>query len=107
MALLSVTDRTRIWRALQRRWSNDRDSCNATKYQLYNPATDTGAIADVDAWRDSRTGLTAPDTVGFNGAFNASYRALFTPNQKTDIFIAVVAMSRGVEYLRSVFGDPE
>lgn len=105
MALLSIQDRTRVWRGLMRRWSKDRIVCNFLKTSLYNPASDTGCIADVDAWRDPRAGLTSPDLVGINGAINITYRAQFSPEQKTDIFIAVTAMARGLDYLKSIVGE--
>lgn len=86
MADLSVADRTRIWRGLMRRWSNDRVPCGFTKTALYNPANNTGAIASVDTWVDTHQGNTTPDSVGMNGAL-------------------AVAMRRGIEYLKSVFGE--
>lgn len=105
MATLSVADRTRVWRGLMRRWSADRTPCAATKGQLYNPTANTGAVADVDAWIDGRTGNTAPDTVGFNGALAVAIRTALTADQKTDLLIAVAAMRRGLAYLQSVFGE--
>ena len=105
MALLAVADRTRVWRGLMRRWSNDRTSCAFNKNDLYNPATDTGAIVNTDTWIENHQGLTSADTVGFNGALTVAMRAAMTINQKTDMFLATAAMRRGLEYLRSVFGD--
>ena len=105
MALLAVADRTRVWRGLMRRWSNDRTSCAFNKNDLYNPATDTGAIADTDGWIDTHGGNTTADNIGFNGALTVAMRAAMTINQKTDMFLATAAMRRGLEYLRSVFGD--
>ena len=104
MALLSTADRTRVWRGLMRRWSNDRTSCNFLKAQLYS-STDTGLIADTDAWIETHSGNTSLDTVGFNGALNVAYRALPTVDQKTDIFLATAAMRRGPAYLKSIFGE--
>ena len=105
MALLSVTDRTRVWRGLMRRWSNGGESCAFLKSHLYDPTLDTGAVVDVDAWVDGRQGLTAPDTVGFNGGLNVAYRALFTATQKTDLLLAVAAMRRGVGYIKQILGE--
>lgn len=105
MAELSVQDRTRVWRGLMRRWSTDRVPCGFTKLDLYNPQANTGAIASVDAWVDTHQGNTTPDNVGMNGALSVPMRSALSAEQKTDILIAVVAMRRGIEYLRSVFGE--
>lgn len=71
-----------------RRWSSDHVPCGFTKFDLYNPNTDTGAVANVDTWVDTHQGNTTPDNVGMNGALS-------------------VAMRRGIEYLKSVFGEVE
>lgn len=105
MAELSTNARAQVWRGIMRYISSQRLPCEVTKFQLYNPANNTGAIADVDAWIDSRVGLTAPDTVGFNGAINASYRAGISADIKALIFIAVAAARRGPEFVRSIFGE--
>lgn len=105
MAALSVADRTRVWRGLMRRWSKDGEPCPFLKGALYNPVANTGAVADIDDWIDARTGLTAPNTTGFNGALAAGMRTGLTANMKTDLLIAVSAMRRGIDYLRSVFGE--
>lgn len=105
MADLSVADRTRIWRGLMRRWSNDRLPCGFTKTALYNPANNTGAIASVDTWVDTHQGNTTADNVGMNGALVVAMRTAMSAEQKTDVLIAVVAMRRGIDYLKSVFGE--
>lgn len=105
MANLSIADRTRIWRGLMRRWSSDRVSCGFTKLDLYNPQTNTGAIASVDTWVDTHQGNTTPDNIGMNGSLSVAMRGALSAEQKTDILIAVVAMRRGIEYLKSVFGE--
>lgn len=90
-----------------RRWSRDGVDCGFGKGQLYNPLTDTGAVADVDVWVDTHGGNTTPDNVGLNGALAVAMRAALSVNQKTDLLIAVAAMRRGIGYLRSVFGEVE
>ncbi|HXF44871.1 MAG TPA: hypothetical protein VNK91_02015 [Burkholderiaceae bacterium] len=105
MAALSIADRTRVWRALMRRWSNERTACAFLRAQLYDPAANTGAVAETDAWVDTHSGLTTPDTIGYNGALNVTMRAALSINQKTDLFLAVAAMRRGPDYVRSVFGE--
>lgn len=105
MALLSVTDRTMMWRGLMRHWSNARVTCSFPRIHLYDPVSNTGAIADADNWLDTHSGLTSADTVGFNGALSATYRALLTAQQKNDPAMAVAAMRRGANYARSILGD--
>jgi hypothetical protein len=105
MAVLSIADRTRIWRGLMRRWSADQVVCSFLKNDLYNPSDDTGAVADVDNWRDAHSGNTSVDTVGFNGALSVAMRSALSAEQKTDLLIADAAIVRGVDYLRSVFGE--
>jgi len=105
MADLSIADRTRIWRGLMRRWSRDRVTCGFTKFDLYNPVSNTGAIADVDTWVDTHSGNTAANNTGMNGSLAVAMRTALSAEQKTDILIAVAAMRRGIDYLRSVFGE--
>lgn len=100
MTALSVSDRKKIWVGLMRYWSKlpsgDADkSVSASKFELYNPGTDTGCIADMDNWLDTHSGNTSADTVGANGAINASYRSKFTVGQKGLIVMAVAAMRTG------------
>lgn len=105
MAAMSVADRTRVWRGLMRRWSADAVACAFLKQALYNPADNTGAVADVDNWVDTHGGTTTPDSVGLNGALAVAMRSAMSANQKSDLLIAVVAMRRGIDYLKSVFGE--
>ena len=105
MALLSIADRTRVWRGLMRRWSADLTTCAFSKLDLYNPTANTGAIADTDGWQDTHSGNTSADTVGYNGSLTVAMRTALTANQKTDVFLAVAAMRRGIDYLKSVFGE--
>jgi hypothetical protein len=88
-----------------RRWSRDSVACPFLKGALYNPGADTGAVASVDTWVDTHSGTTSADTVGINGALTAAMRTALTAEQKSDLIIAVVAMRRGVDYLKSVFGE--
>ncbi len=107
MAALSTQDRTRVYRALMRRWSQDRVTCTFMKAQLYDAAANTGAIADCDNWIDTHAANTTPDNVGFNGALAAPMRSALTIDQKTDLFLIVAAMRRGVDYVRNIFGGTE
>lgn len=105
MAVLSVQDRTRVWRGLMRRWSADGVTAPFSKYDLYNPNTNTGAVADTDQWIDTHQGTTSPDTVGYNGSLSVPMRTALSLNMKTDLFLAVAAMRRGLAYVRSIFGE--
>lgn len=111
MAALSVADRTKVWKGLMRYWSalpsGDSDKgVSASKFELYNPGNDTGCIADVDNWFDTHTGNTSSDTVGMNGAINASYRSKFTVGQKGLIALAIAAMRTGnANLLRGALGQ--
>jgi hypothetical protein len=105
MANMSVADRARVWRGLMRRWSRDGVSCAFLKDALYSPQADTGAVADIDTWVDTHSANTAADTVGVNGALSVAMRSALSVEQKSDLLIAVVAMRRGIDYLRSVFGE--
>lgn len=90
MAALSVQDRTRIWRGLMRKWSKEGVTLSFTKYALYDPIANTGAVADVDNWLDARAGLTG-DTVGYNGCFAANMRAALNTSQKAFMLCVVAA----------------
>ena len=105
MAALSVSDRTRVWRGLMRKWSNERLLCGFSKFELYDSGANTGAIAETDDWIDSHSANTSADTVGFNGSLKVGMRATLAPDMKTDLFIAVAAMRRGVEYIRRLLGE--
>lgn len=111
MAALSTNERSNIWRGLMRYWSTlpigDADrSIAALKTEIYNPANNTGMIADIDGWVDTHSANTTSDSVGLNGAINSSYRAKFTTGQKGLALMAVVAMRTGnVEILKRALGQ--
>lgn len=75
-----------------RKWSREGTTITLTKFDLYNPTANTGAVANVDDWLDSHAGLTG-DTTGFNGCFAANVRAALTTSQKA-LFLCVVAACR-------------
>ncbi len=105
MAALSIADRTRVWRGLMRKWSAERTLCAFGKFELYDPAGNTGAVATTDDWIDSHAGLNSGDTVGYNGSLDVTVRAALTTDMKTDLFLAVAAMRRGVDYIRRLLGE--
>ena len=104
MAALSVSDRQRVYRGLMRLWSRDGVTCDFSKAQLYDPVGNTGVVAETDDWIDGHSGLTG-DTIGYNGALNVTMRAALTIDMKTDLFLAVAAMRRGLDYVRRVLGE--
>lgn len=109
MAALSTQDRTRIWRGVMRYWSRERETTGAfTKFDLYNPSANTGAIADLDNWLDTHGGNTTPDNVGANGALSSTMRAELTTLQK-GLLVAVIALARtgNIDLLRRVVGETE
>lgn len=105
MADMSVEDRTKIYRGLMRRWSKEGVPCGFLKTQLYSPLANTGAVANIDSWVDTHQGTAAPDNVGMNGALTVQMRTALSAEQKSDLLIAVVAMRRGIEYLKTIFGE--
>lgn len=106
MAALSVQARTQIWRGLMRYWSRNREPVAVTKRVLYDPTTNTGAVADTDNWQDAHAGNVAADLVGYNGALAVEARTGLTLSQKGLLF-AVNALARtgNVDLLRSVLGE--
>ena len=93
MAALAIADRTRILRGLMRYWSapDTRQSAPFSKFDLYNPVANTGAVAD---------------TVGFNGALAANMRTGLTLQMKGELFVAIaLARTGNIELLRRVFGE--
>lgn len=108
MAALSVADRTRILRGLMRYWSapDTRQSAPFSKFDLYNPVANTGAVADTDNWQDTHGGNTSADSVGFNGALAANMRTGLTLQMKGELFVAIaLARTGNIELLRRVFGE--
>ena len=105
MAAISTTDRARVWRGLMRKWSAERAICPFDKFSLYNPTANTGAVADTDARIDSHSGNTSVDTVGYNGSLSVAMRSALTADMKTDLFLSVAAMRRGVDYIRRLLGE--
>lgn len=75
-----------------------------TKFDLYNPTADTGAIVDTDNWIDTHGGNTA-DTVGYNGALQNPYKTNAGVALKTLVFCAVAAMRVSEGFARQLFGE--
>lgn len=107
MAALSTADRTRVWRGLMRRWSHpdSRQNTSFSKFDLYDPSANTGAIADTDNWIDTHGGNTSADSIGFNGALAINMRSGLTLAMKTEMFCAVAAMRVGPAFARQLLGE--
>lgn len=108
MANLSVADRTRVWRAVMRKVSREPgvyDWGTLSKDDLYDPSLDSGAVADADAWIDTHQGTTTPDNVGYVGALDTTFAAQTDSGVKALVFLAVVCMRQGTDFIRSIFGE--
>lgn len=79
MAELSTTDRERIWRALQRYWSNLRETVALSKAQLQ------AAVDATDTWIENNQS-------SYNGALPSAAQTGLTAQQKTILFCAVALM---------------
>lgn len=80
MAVLSDTDRLRIWRGLMRFWSKSGESCGITKVDF------RAAVDAADSWLDT-------NAASYNSALPAAARTSFTVEQKA-MLLAVVALMR-------------
>ena len=79
MAQLDSADRARIWRGLQRYWSNLREVCGVNKADLL------AAVDATDVWIDDNAG-------SFNSALPVAARTSLTATQKTLLFCCVALM---------------
>ncbi len=79
MAELSTADRQRVWRALQRYWSNLRETVGVSKTELL------AAVAATDTWIDD-------NAASYNSALPAAAQSGLTAAQKTLLFCAVALM---------------
>ena len=107
MAELTVESRTKIWRGLMRFLSRNAASfpvTGLTKFDLYNPATNTGGIAETDAWIDTHGGNTC-NTTGFNGGLTEPYKGNAGLALKTLVFCAVAAFRVSESFARLIFGE--
>jgi hypothetical protein len=109
MAPLSVVARTKIAKGLLRWWSKrfvEVPSSGITKYAIYDPGTDTGAVAETDDWIDDHAGNVG-DTVGYNGALSQPFRGAVSAEIKSELFLIVAAVrtdSTG-ELARRIVGE--
>jgi hypothetical protein len=99
MAVLSETDRQRVWRGVMRWWSNSRDQISVSKADI------RAAVDSTDDWQDTHGGNTTADNVGYNGALPTAFKNNATVAQKTLLFCAVAAVRVSVAFARSMFGE--
>jgi len=93
MAVMSDTDRARVWRGLMRYWSNKRDALGAlTKADL------RAAVDAADAWIDSAS-------ASYNSALPLPARTELTDGQKS-LLLAIVVLARyAPDLARAVVGE--
>lgn len=92
MAVLGTAIRSKVWRGLMRYWSINAEPTGFLKSDLYDPATNSGAIADADSWLDAHAGNTG-DIVGYNGALQIGFRTSATAVQKA-LILATISAAR-------------
>jgi hypothetical protein len=94
MAVLSDTDRARVWRGLMRYWSRleTRQDLALTKADL------RAAIDAADAWIDAAA-------TSYNSALPATARAGLTPGQKAFLLAAIVLIRIEPGLLRAILGE--
>jgi hypothetical protein len=90
MAVLSDTDRAKIWRGLMR-YSPFGSVPNVVKTDL------RAAVNAADDWVDT-------NSASFNTALPTAFRNNANATQKSLLLVAVVLMRQGVDLLRSIFG---
>ena len=92
MAELPSEDRARIWRGLQRHWSNDREPVGVSKDEL------RAAIDAADTWIND-------NQAGFNASLPTAARDNLTQAQKTLLFCAVALARVNIPFLRKILGE--
>lgn len=93
MAVLSNTDRQRIWRGLMRYWSNQREVLSSiTKDDLQ------AAVNAADDWVNA-------NAASFNNALPATFKANASVGQKAFLLVMVTITRGNVVFLRSILGD--
>ena len=111
MAQLSVAARSKVWRGLMRWWSKrGLEIGDFSKHDLYDPGTNTGAVADADDWLDSATGNPAPVS-GYNGALPDPFKSNAALLLKSELLLILAsvrtAQEAGIdagEYARRIMG---
>ena len=92
MAILSDTDRTRIWRGIMRYWSRLEETIPISSVELRD------AINATDQWIDD-------NQTSFNNALPNSAKTNLTLTQKTVLFCIVAAMRVSPALARAIIGE--
>lgn len=92
MAVLSDTERARLWRGLMRYWSAQREGVALTKADL------RAAVDAADTWLDT-------NAASYNSALPQPARGALTTGQKA-LILAVAALARfAPAVVRSILGE--
>lgn len=100
MAVLSETDRQRVWRGVMRYWCN-QPSPEPTPF---TKAQFRAAVDATDDWIDGN-GAASSTSTGYNSVLPAAFRNGASTAQKTLLFCAVACMRVSVAFARQVLGE--
>lgn len=92
MAILSTSNRLRIWRGFMRFLSRELEPLALTKAELQ------AAINATDTWIDD-------NQVSYNSALPSAAQSGLTTPQKTLLFCAVALMRVSINFLKRIFGE--
>ena len=92
MAELPAEDRLKIWRGIQRHWSQDREPIGISKPEL------RAAIDATDTWIND-------NQASFNNALPAAAKDNLTQAQKTLVFCTVALARVSIAFLRRILGE--
>lgn len=100
MAVLSETDRQRVWRGVMRYWCNEPNPAPTP----FTKAEFRAAVDATDDWIDGNAGGTSTNT-GYNSALPAAFRTAASAAQKTLLFTAVACMRVSPAFARQVLRE--
>jgi hypothetical protein len=97
MAVLTTAQRQQVWRGLMRYWSNERIEVAVSKTDILD------AIDNTDAWIEGhQKGVL--DTIGYDDALPANFKANATAVQKDELLCCVAARRVSEDFLRRLVG---
>jgi hypothetical protein len=91
MAVLSETDRQKVWRGLMRYWSQQQETLGLNKADL------RAAVDATDDWIDANQGA-------FNSALPAAAQSNLTAAQKTMLFMTVALLRMDADFAVRLLG---
>lgn len=101
---LTIEERTKVWRGIMRLMSSypslfvwDGD---LTKFDLYDPSLNSGAIADADNWTEANQS-------SFVSSLDQAFRDGTSAEIKVLILCAIVAMRVSEDFARKILGGLE